>query len=88
MIVLIPDLCLLYFYEEYKVSTLKLNQGRKSKTENKGEQPYLHEIHHIDYQISSKQISKGKRAIEHTKKVNFEKKSADDNKCMTNYPAC
>ena len=28
LIALIPDLCLLNFYEEYKVSTLKLNQGR------------------------------------------------------------
>ena len=28
LIALIPDLCLLHFYEEYKVSILKLNQGR------------------------------------------------------------
>ena len=28
LIALIPDLCLLNFYEEYKVSTFKLNQGR------------------------------------------------------------
>ena len=28
LIALIPDLCFLNFYEEYKVSTLKLNQGR------------------------------------------------------------
>ena len=27
LIALIPDLCLLNFYEEYKVSTFKLNQG-------------------------------------------------------------
>ena len=28
LIALIPDLCLLNFYEEYKVSTLKLNQDK------------------------------------------------------------